>query len=132
MKQITLILIAVAAFVASIALSGCGTSKQLAQNLEDKAVTLNGTFSMNKIVTMDAINKTPSVISLIGWGNYTSIPTGMEFIQYRETSDASVFNSASKSTSIFFIFASSDKKRADEVVSAVAGRLKVIAGDTTK
>lgn len=129
MKQLTLILIAVAAFVASIALSGCSTTKQAVQNLEDKAVTLSGTFSLNKIVTMDTVNKTPSVVSLIGWGNYTSIPTGMEFIQYRETSDASIFNSASKSTTIFFIFASSEKKRADKVISAISERLKSNPGE---
>jgi predicted small secreted protein len=125
MKQLILIIIAVAAFAASIALSGCSTTKQAVQNLEDKAVTLSGTFLMNKIVTMDVINKTPSVISLVGYGNYTSVPTGMEFIQYHETSDASIFNSASKSTSIFFLFASSEKKRADEVISAISERLKV-------
>ena len=104
-------------------LSGCTAMETLAEGISEKAISGSGLFGYSD-VGIDATTKTPKTKFLVVKGKYSSIPEGMEYVEYTEDIDSSIFNSASKTYSRRLVFGSSDKKRADAMLKATVDALK--------
>ena len=111
--------ILIVALAAMVVLAGCTALNNLSAGVADKAVSGSG-YVMTGKLGVDPVDKIPAAYMLLIKGDYTSIPTGMEFIQYSVESDASVFNSGAVFTRTRFIFSSSDRKRMDTVIGSIA------------
>jgi len=104
MKQLTLILIAVAAFVASIALSGCtavsDSVQKISDDLGDKALNASALIDIWKITPSDPVtNSMPSGKKVTVIGNVSSVPVVekegeslKDYIEYEKTSTPAWYN----------------------------------------
>ena len=106
-----------ALMVMTLLMTGCTAAETLAEGISEKSISGTGLFGYSDI-GIDAATKTPKVKYLLVKGKYTSIPAGMEYVEYTEDVDSSIFNSAAKTYSRRLVFGSSDKKRADKIMKA--------------
>lgn len=117
MKQMSYVLLAVAV---AFALSGCSSVKSLADGVSRKSISGSGTVAYGR-VGLDPTTATPEVQGLFVWGDYASVPPESgEVLRYERSDDASVFNSASKTTHVKLFFASGDPARVDKALEALS------------
>lgn len=108
------------AVVVAVALSGCSSLKSLADGVSRKSISSSGTVAYGR-VGVDSTTLTPEAQGLFVWGDYASVPPDSgEVLRYERTDDASVFNSASRTTRVKLFFASGDPSRVDAALDALA------------
>jgi hypothetical protein len=111
------------AAVAALALFGCSSMQSLADGVSQKSISTSGTVAYGR-VGLSPTTATPEVLGLFVWGDYASVsPDSGEVLRYERTDDASVFNSASKTTRVKLFFASDDPARVDKVVEAITSNI---------
>ena len=99
-----------------VILTGCNNS--IAKGVAGKSISGSGTVVYGR-VGLDTTTQTPEMTSLFVSGDYASITGGTELFRMEESEDASIFNSNSKTKKKKIFFATSDKKRMDQVINAV-------------
>lgn len=104
-------------------LTGCTAADTLASGISEKAVSGEGMFGVSKI-GIDAATKMPTLQAILVRGNYTSIPAGIEFIEYSESTDRSIWNPEAFTYKKRLVFGSAEQDRMDEVVKAVEEQVK--------
>lgn len=97
---------------------GCTTAETLAKGVSEKSISGSGTFVYSR-VGLDTATQTPELMNLFVWGDYTSVVPGDEIFRYEEVEDASIFNSDAKTKKKKIFFATGDKARMEDVISAV-------------
>ena len=115
----------VSLFVACLVavLNGCTAADTIAAGISEKAVSGEGMFGVSKI-GIDAATKTPTLQAILVRGHYTSVPAGIEFIEYSESTDRSIWNPEAFTYKKRLVFGSAEHERMDEVVKAVGEQVK--------
>lgn len=104
-------------------LNGCTAADTIAAGISEKAISGEGMFGLSKI-GIDAATKTPTLQAILVRGNYTSVPAGIEFIEYSESTDRSIWNPEAFTYRKRLVFGSAEHTRMDEVVKAVGEQVK--------
>ena len=112
-------------FVASLiaVLNGCTAADTIAAGISEKAISGEGMFGVSKI-GIDAATKTPTLQAVLVRGNYTSVPVGIEFLEYSESTDRSIWNPEAFTYKKRLVFGSAERSRMDEVIQAVGEQVK--------
>ena len=112
-------------FVASLiaVLNGCTAVDTIAAGISEKAISGEGMFGVSKI-GIDAATKTPTLQAVLVRGNYTSVPVGIEFLEYSESTDRSIWNPEAFTYKKRLVFGSAERSRMDEVIQAVGEQVK--------
>jgi hypothetical protein len=115
----------VSLFVACLVavLNGCTAADTIAAGISEKAISGEGMFGGSKI-GIDAATKAPTLQGILVRGNYTSVPAGIEFIEYSESTDRSIWNPEAFTYKKRLVFGSAEQKHMDEVVKAVGEQVK--------
>ena len=115
----------VSLFVACLiaVLNGCTAADTIAAGISEKAISGEGIFGVSKI-GIDAATKTPTLQAILVRGNYTSVPAGIEFIEYSESTDRSIWNPEAFTYKKRLVFGSAEHDRMDEVIQAVGEQVK--------
>ena len=109
--------------VFAVMLTGCTAVDTIAAGISEKAVSGEGMFGVSKI-GIDAATKTPTLQGILVRVNYTSIPAGIEFLEYSESTDRSIWNPEAFTYKKRLVFGSAEHSRMDEVVRTVGEQVK--------
>ncbi|UDQ97939.1 hypothetical protein AAEX28_13230 [Lentisphaerota bacterium WC36G] len=114
-------------------ITGCSTTEKISgdikENFKQKSVTMDGYFGFNKTTMMyDPTTGSfmPNFLQFVGRGTYISIVNGKNVtpvIAYYHTSDASIFNSNSKSTRSVLVIGSTDKQLLNKFLEIIATKV---------
>ena len=115
----------VSLFVACLiaVLNGCTAADTIAAGVSEKAISGEGMFGVSKL-GIDAATKTPTLQGILVRGNYTSIPAGIEFLEYSESTDRSIWNPEAFTYRKRLVFGSAEHNRMDKIVKAVEEQVK--------
>ena len=106
----------VSLFVAAlfaVMLTGCTAADTIAAGISEKAISGEGVFGVSKL-GIDAATKTPTLQAVLVRGNYTSVPAGIEFIEYSESTDRSIWNPEAFTYRKRLIFGSAERSRMEK------------------
>ena len=119
-------LLIVLAFI-MLAAVGCSTPKI---NTADKAVAIDGYFTVNQITPYDPLTKTVcSIRSLIASGSYWGIPATPEakdFLYYCEKESYSIWNAEARTAQLTLIICTNSREHMQKYIKSLANKIKTI------
>jgi hypothetical protein len=106
---------------------GCSTPKI---NTADKAVAIDGYFTLNQVTPYDPLTKTVcSIRSLIASGVYFGIPAdaqSKDFAYYCEKESYSIWNAEARTAQLTLIICTNSREHMQKYIGALAKRIKPI------
>lgn len=117
------LVIIVAMCLMAVSTAGCTAANTLAQGMSEKSISGSGTVVLSR-VGLDTSTQTPEMKTIFVWGDYASVANGDEIFRMEDTEDASIFNADAITKRRKVFFSTSDKKRMDKVIDALAKKEK--------